>query len=323
MICGKRILITGGAGFIGTHIAGRLADANDVTLFDIDLENCLPYSAISGHQRVRRVRGDVMDAQLVDREVGASDIVLHCASTMGVARVIANALRTIETINVGTRNILEAATRHRDRIQRVVYLSTSEVYGDVLSADERVPASVGVGNDPRLCYASAKLMGEHQVWAYHRDFRIPTTIIRPFNVYGPYRTTSHAVGVFTVHALTGADLVLHGDGSQIRSWCYIDDFCDAVIASAERPEAIGQHFNIGNPIASVSIYELAHRIRELSGSASRITTTTRAVGDINVRVPHPENAKRLLDFSPRYDLTSGLRKTIGWYHEHLADFAHW
>jgi UDP-glucose 4-epimerase len=271
---------------------------------------------------VRKVEADVRNYDAIAPEVARADVVLHFASILGVKKVIDNARATIDTILLGTRNVLEAA-RQNGRIERLVNISTSEVYGNVMDATEGVPASVGTGNDARLCYASAKLMGEHLVWAYHRDFGIPTVIIRPFNIYGPRRTASNAVGVFIVKALAGSDLTLHGDGSQLRSWCYIDDFCDALVATIDAPGAAGQDFNVGNPVTAVTIYDLAQRIIRLSGSTSRLITTPYTFSDIGVRAPNSSKARELLAYNPKFDMESGLTATIQWHKDHLNDFESW
>jgi len=322
MISGKRILVTGGAGFIGTHVAERLALRNEVTLLDIDLGNALPYSQLCHDHRVRKLHGDVRDSALVEAEVARSQIILHFASILGVKEVIASARDTMDTIILGTRNVLEAAKRNPD-VERIVYISTSEVYGNIIDAREGAPASVGAVNDPRLCYSSAKLMGEHQVWAYHRDFELPTVIVRPFNIYGPRRKTGHAVGFFIIKALAGKDLTLYGDGSQLRSWCYVDDFCDGILACIGRDTAVGQDFNLGNPVTATTIYDLAERIIRLTGSSSEITQTKHTFSDIGVRAPNSRKAHELLGYTPRYGMDDGLRPTIRWYREHMDEFSHW
>lgn len=322
MIRDKKILITGGAGFIGTHIADRLVDGNEITLLDIDLGNALPYSPLEDEEGVRKVEGDVRDAALIEAEVARADIVLHYASLLGVQNVIDHARDTIDTIILGTRNVLEAA-RARGRLDRLVYISTSEVYGNIMDAREGQPASVGTQNDARLCYASAKLMGEHLIWAYHRDFGLPTVIVRPFNIYGERRKAGHAVGYFAVKALAGRDVIVHGDGSQLRAWCYIDDFCDAMMACIERKEAIGEDFNIGNPVTATTIYDLAERIIHLANSSSKLKQTEHTYSDIGVRAPNSIRARECLGYTPRYGLNAGLASTIEWYHQHLDDFQHW
>ena len=322
MIRDKTILNTGGAGFIGTHIAERLVEENEVTVLDIDLENALAYSPLANDECVRKVLGDVRDSKLISEEVASSQIVLHYASLIGVKNVIENARDTIDTIILGTRNVLEAASKNKN-IERLVYISTSEVYGNIINAEEGTPASIGTDNDARLCYASAKLMGEHQVWAYHRDFDLPTVVVRPFNIFGPRRLASYAVGQFIVKALAGADLTVYSDGSQLRSWCYIDDFCDGMIACIERDSAVGQDFNLGNPRTAVTIYDLAERIIRLSESSSKITTTEHTFSDIGVRAPNSQKARTRLGYTAKFDMDLGLRLTIDWYREHLDDFKHW
>jgi nucleoside-diphosphate-sugar epimerase len=319
MIEGKKVLITGGAGFIGTHIAEQLAAKNDVTLLDIDLNGPIRYSPLASDARVKKVEADVRNYDAIAPYVAECQILCHYASLIGVKNVIENSRATIDTILLGTSNVLEAARRN-DKIERLVNISTSEVYGSVMDATEGAAASVGTGNDPRLCYASAKLMGEHMVWAYHRDFGLPTVIVRPFNIYGPKRTASNAVTAFVVKALAGSDVTIHGDGSQLRSWCYIDDFRDGMLACLEKEGAVGQDFNLGNPVTAVTIYDLAERIIRLAGSSSKLITTPHTFNDIGVRAPNSSKARELLGYNPKFDMDSGLRPTIEWHRSHLDDF---
>jgi nucleoside-diphosphate-sugar epimerase len=322
MIQGKKVLITGGAGFIGTHVAERLVDRNDITLLDIDLDNALPYSPLAADDRIRKICGDVRDPEVVEDEVADCQILLHFASILGVREVIERARDTIDTIVLGTRNVLEAA-RKNPCIERIVYISTSEVYGNIIDASEGMPASVGTTNDARLCYASAKLTGEHQIWAYRRDFGLPTVIARPFNIYGPRRKTSHAVGHFIVRALANKNLTLHGDGSQLRSWCYIDDFCDGIMACIEDVAAVGEDFNLGDPRTAATIYDLAQRVIRLAKSSSRIITTPHTFIDIGVRAPNSVKVRTHLGCSPQYEMDDALECTIAWYRDNFDDFRHW
>jgi nucleoside-diphosphate-sugar epimerase len=322
MITNKKVLITGGAGFIGTHIAERLVERNEVTLFDVDLANALPYSRLANDSRVRKVQGDVRDAEALQEEVSRCQILLHYASILGVRKVIDHARDTIDTVLLGTRNMLEAA-RHNPRIERIVNISTSEVYGNVMDAREGATCNVSTANDARVCYASSKLAAEHIVWAYHRDFKLPTVIIRPFNIFGPMRKTDNAVGRFAVRAVAGKDVTMMGDGSQLRSWCYVDDFCDAMMASIENEKAIGQDFNIGNPVTAVTIYDLAARTIRLAKSSSKISTTAHTFSDIGVRAPSSVKARELLGYVPKFDLDAGLLPTIEWYRSRMDDFREW
>jgi dTDP-glucose 4,6-dehydratase len=137
------------------------------------------------------------------------------------------------------------------------------------------------------------------------------------------RNTSNAVSVFAVKAVANKDLVLHGDGSQVRSWCYIADFCEGVLAAAEKPAGAGQDFNIGNPVTASTIYDLAQRIIRLSGSRSRLVTTAHTFSDIGVRAPNMQKARELLSYHPTHDLDAGLTPTIEWFRQHADKFTHW
>jgi nucleoside-diphosphate-sugar epimerase len=322
MIEGKKVLITGGAGFIGTHVAGRLVDRNEVTLFDVDYTGGISYSPLAKDDRVRKIKADVRDEAAVREAVSRCDILLHYASILGVRKVIDHARDTIDTILIGTRNVMEAA-RHNSKIERIVNISTSEVYGNVMDGREGAPGSCSTGNDPRACYASAKLAAEHIVWAYHRDFKLPTVIVRPFNIYGSLRKTDNAVGRFCVQAIANKDVTLLGDGSQLRSWCYVDDFVDAMMQCIERKQAVGEDFNIGNPITAVTIYDLAARTIRLANSKSKLSTTAHTFSDIGVRAPNSVKAREMLDYHPKYDLDAGLLPTIEWYRQNLEDFRGW
>ena len=322
MITGKKVLITGGAGFIGTHMAERLADRNEVTLLDIDLANALPYSRLAHDSRVRKVQADVRNAEAVEEEVSRCQVLLHYASILGVRKVIENARDTIDTVLFGTRNVLEAAQRN-SRIERIVNISTSEVYGNVMDAREGATASVSTANDARVCYASSKLAAEHIVWAYHRDFKLPTVIVRPFNIFGPMRKTDNAVGRFAVRTVAGKDLTMLGDGSQLRSWCYIDDFCDAMLACIENEKAIGQDFNVGNPVTAVTIYDLAAHTIRLAKSGAKISTTATYLQRYRRPRANSLKARELLGYVPKFDLDAGLVPTIEWYREHQAEFREW
>lgn len=322
MVTGKKVLITGGAGFIGTHTAELLAADNEVTLFDLDLGGPLRFSPLAADPKVRKVVGDVRDPEALASEVARCDLLLHFASLVGVQWVIEHARDTIDTILLGTRNVLEAA-KANPNLERLIYISTSEVYGNIIDATEGAAASVGTANDARLSYASAKLAGEHLVWAYHRDFRLPTVILRPFNIFGPRRLTANAVGIFAVRALAGHDIRLHGDGSQLRSWCYVEDFISALGACLDKPAAVGQDFNIGNPVTATTIYDLAERIVRLTGSRSQIARTPYTFSDIGVRAPNSSKARELLGYVPRYDLDAGLTPTIEWHGRHLDALKHW
>ncbi len=149
---------------------------------------------------------------------------------------------------------------------------------------------------------------------------MPVVTVRPFNVFGPRRLGSHAILGFVLNALTGKPIEVHGDGSQIRSWCYIEDFCDAVIEMLARPKAVGEDFNIGNPQNTVTILQLAREIIQVTGRSVPIELTTSPFPDIEIRVPSLEKAREILGYQPNYDLRRGLELTTDWYREHLDFF---
>jgi nucleoside-diphosphate-sugar epimerase len=316
---GKTILITGGAGFIGASLAERLCESNTVILFDRTFDEMpLQYSAFKDSANIERIQGDVLDSAAVARQVRRAEIVIHLAAIVGVNRVRQNARQTIDVNFIGTSNALRATEGH-GHLTRFVYFSTSEIFGtNSFRADEGDTASIGPVSEARWSYSIAKLAGEHLVTAYHKELGIPTTIVRPFNIFGPKRTGEHALSRFILNALQDRELEVHGDGSQIRSWCYIDDFCDGVLRTLCRDEAIGQDFNIGSTRNTLTIYELAKRVVQLTGSKSNIIFTHQDFSDIDVRVPRLDKARRLLGYEARYELEEALELTIDWYRQFVS-----
>ncbi len=309
----KSILITGGAGFIGTHLALRLADHHHVKLLDKNVaQNSLGHTSLAEHANVQVIVGDVRDQSLVASLMADVDTVVHLASLIGVQYVVDHARDTIDTIVFGTRSVLEAARQH-GRLARLINVSTSEVYGDAGATADMALASVSTRNDPRASYASSKLLGEHLAWAYFRDFGVPVVNVRPFNVYGPLQLTSNATNAFITRALTGEKLLVHGDGSQLRTWCYIDDFIAGMLQCLTRPDAVGEDFNLGNPLTTSTVFDLAQRIVRLCGSSSPIELVPRPFSDFAVRLHDWEKASRLLDYAPQVDLDAGLARTIAWH----------
>ena len=175
---------------------------------------------------------------------------------------------------------------------------------------------VGPITEARWSYSMAKLAGEHLVQSYFREAKMPTAIVRPFNVFGPRRTGDYALFRFIMSAIAGKPVEVHGDGSQIRSWCYIEDFCDALVALLERPEAVGEDFNIGNSANTVTVKDLARRVIEIAGSSSDMKSVENPFPDIQIRVPSLEKAQKLLGYNPQYDLNTALALTIDWHREH-------
>ena len=250
---------------------------------------------------------------MVEFARGATHIV-HCAGIAGVDTVLASPVRTMRVNMIGTYNVLEAALATKDTLERFVEFSTSEVFGThAINSREGNVTTIGSVGEARWTYAVSKLAGEHMAHAYYDELRVPTVTVRPFNVYGPGQIGGGAIRAFIEAALAGRDLTIHGDGSQIRAWCYVDDMVEAVLLSLERPEAVGQSFNIGNARSTVTIYDLAQRIKRLSGCPGEIAFQPLHYADVEIRMPNVEKARELLGFEAKVDLDEGLERTIAWY----------
>lgn len=312
-ITGKRIFITGGAGFIGATIVGRLVADNEIVVFDTFGRDSLTGKPFGTHPNLRTVRGDVRDAAALAKAMDGAQIALHLAAVAGVDTVIKSPTTTLSVNITGTGNFLEAA-RALPACERVVTFSTSEVFGSyAYRVSESDTVTTGAVGEARWTYAVGKLAGEHLTYAYYKEFGLPAVIVRPFNVYGPGQIGEGAIHVFAKRALAGEELVVHGEGDQIRSWTYIDDMVDGILLVMEHPAAVGESFNIGNPRGTVTINALAELVVAITGGASRIVHVPRTGVDVELRIPSIEKARRLLDFSPKVDLRAGIERTLDWY----------
>ena len=277
------------------------------------------YTDLPGRDNVLFVQGDICDLDSVSAAVDDCDIVIHAAAIVGVHNVLSAPRKTIETNFSGTQNLLRAVAGRK--LDRFVYFSTSEVFGGgSFRAEESHRASIGTVQEARWSYSIAKLAGEHLCYAYYREFGLPLVIVRPFNVYGQKRTGDHAMLRFLVGALRDEPLEVHGDGSQVRAWCHISDFCDALMAMLERDEAVGHDFNIGNPRATLTIYELAKRVIQVTKSKSKLGFLHIEYSDIDIRVPKTTKAQNILGYVPKVEIEDGIAQAAAWYREHLDDF---
>lgn len=318
-LSGKRIVITGGAGFIGTTLARRLVDDNEIAAFDNLHRNSLGGTGLGEHPNFTFVQGDVLDAdRLVEVVRGATHLV-HAAAIAGVDTVRESPVRTMRVNLIGTYNALEAALASRDTIERVIEFSTSEVFGTyAFKVDEEHVTTQGSVGEARWTYAVSKLAGEHMAHAYYDELGLPTVSVRPFNVYGPGQIDGGAIRAFIETALAGDDLVIHGDGSQIRAWCFVDDMVDALVLALEHPNAVGQSFNIGNARSAVTIYDLAQRIKRLTGCPGELVFRPLHYADVELRIPNVDKARELLGFEAKVDLEEGLTRTIASYRGKLG-----
>jgi UDP-glucose 4-epimerase len=311
---GKRIFITGGAGFIATTLARLLVDENEVTAYDNLHRDALSATDLLEHPNFTLVRGDVLDAAHVAEAAKGATHIVHCAAIAGVDTVRESPVRTMRVNMIGTYNVLEAALGTGDSLERIVDFSTSEVFGTHAdNVHEGHVSTIGSVGEARWTYAVSKLAGEHLAHAYHDELDLPTVTVRPFNVYGPGQIGGGAIRAFIEAALAGRDLVIHGDGTQVRAWCYVDDMVRAVLLCLERPEAVGQSFNIGNDRSVVTILELARLIKGLTGCPGEIVFQPLHYADVEIRSPNVAQARTLLGFEAEVDLDEGLERTIAWY----------
>lgn len=319
MIANHRIFITGGSGFIGSHLCERLVENNRLVLLDNGHRNALQYSGIKDHPNLQVIRGDVCQPEEVTGAMKGCDMVVHMAAIAGIDSVVSKPIRTMQVNLLGTLNVLEAAAQVKSGLERVVLFSTSEVYGPhVYRATEDSLTTQGPVGEPRWTYAVSKVAAEHFGFCYQDAFQLPVTIIRPFNVYGPRQVGEGAIHKFCVGALRHQELSVSGDGTQIRAWCYVSDFVDGVMAILEQEKAKRQVFNLGNPGQTATILALAERVIRLAQSRSQIVFSRYPMADVEVRVPSIQKARDLLGFNPRVNLEEGIQRTLNWYRDHDA-----
>lgn len=317
---GKTIFLTGGAGFIGSTLTNRLLSDNKVVVYDNGHRNALRDSSAWNHPNLFFIHGDVLNYDKLSAAIKEAkpNMVLHLAAIAGVDTVLRVPTRTMKINFIGTYNVLEATVANAPKVERFVDFSTSEVFGThVYHAEERSSTTLGTVGEARWTYAVSKLAAEHLVHNYGKESGLPTVSIRPFNVFGPGQVGVGAIHTFVVRALQNLPLEIHGDGNQIRAWCYIDDMVDGILRTLTRSEAPGHVFNIGNPRGTVTINTLAEKIRDFSGSSSPLVYVKKDYVDVELRIPSIEKAIQLLDYQPKVDLNEGLGRTIAWYRSQM------
>jgi nucleoside-diphosphate-sugar epimerase len=315
----KRICITGGAGFIGSHLAERLVEHNEVVVFDNLHRNAIQFAHLDSHPHLRFIKGDVMDYDGVRAAMTGCHVVIHCAAIAGVYSVDRNAVMTMEVNLLGTHQVVKAALDVG--VERFVEFSTSEVYGPFIhKGKEDDLTTIGPVGENRWVYAASKLASEHLSFAHHKEDGLPLVIVRPFNVYGPRQVGDGAIRGMILQALQHAVITLYNDGTQIRAWCYVDDFVDGVLRCLVQPEAVGHAFNIGNPQGTVTNFELANMIIRLTKSRSAIVFKPHPGPEVDLRVPSIDKASSVLGFQPKISLEAGIARTISWYAENLVGF---
>lgn len=318
-IKGKTIFITGGTGFIGSRIAERLIQDNRIVIYNNQIRNALQYSPIKDHKNLQCIQGNVVDqVKLVAAiEETQPEYIIHCAAVAGVDAVIKDPVNTLEVNIDGSHNVLKGALKVKN-LKRVIMFSTSEIFGsESMMSTEVMPAVIGAVGEARWTYALSKLATEHYAHAYFLKHKIPTVILRPFNIYGPGQVGEGALSIFIQKALRNDTIEVHGDGHQIRAWCYVDDIVEASLTVLSHPKAVGESFNIGNNRSTVSIQTLAETVVQLLRSSSRIVHIPRPYVDIELRSPNTTKAEEMLGFVAKMELEEGILLTTEYYKRFL------
>jgi UDP-glucose 4-epimerase len=318
----KKILITGGAGFIGSHLAEELiARGDDVSVIDDlttgSLENILE---LKTNPRFHFVLGSILEENKIDELVRECDVVYHLAAAVGVKLVFENPVQTMMVNVRGSENILNSALRFA---KKVFVASTSEVYGKDINPDTKKFSEsddISLGTSLRWCYACSKAMDEYLAISYHKKMGLPVVVGRFFNTVGPRQTGAYGMVIprFVGQALAGQPITVFGDGLQVRSFSYVTDIVKAVITLIDDPKANGQVFNIGSEEA-VTVMDVAKAVKAKTGSSSEIVKMSyrQAYGgdfeDIRYRVPDLTKIRKAIGYEPTYSFDDILSLIIDYH----------
>lgn len=319
MLTNKRIFITGGAGFIGSTLIGKLIDDNEIIAYDNMDRDSLSHQKFANNKNLKLIKGNILDFDMLKEAMNNAEIVIHAAAIAGIVNTVKSPVRTMRVNMLGTANVLEAAKENKN-LERFMDFSTSEVFGShAFKVNEVAETVTGAVGEARWTYAVSKLAGEHLTHAYHREYGLPTVTVRPFNIYGPGQIGEGAIQIFIRKALNNEDIYIFGDGNQIRAWCYVDDMIDGILLGLTHEKAIGESFNIGNARAVTTIYGLAQIVCRILNSKSKIVFKEALSADIELRVPDVFKAKKLIGYQAKVDLDEGIEKTADWYIKNMKD----
>ena len=293
-----KIIVTGGSGFIGSNVVKYLSKNHEVKIFDFKKPDNLDNEFI---------QGDITDSKHVINSIKDCDVVIHLAATLGVVNTETNPVLTLDTNLGGTINVLEACKINK--IKKIIFSSSSEVYGEPL----KIPMDEDDKPIPMTTYGIAKFAAEEYIKAYSKTFGLEYTLFRLFNVYGDQQATDWVLPEFVSKAISNKDIIVHGDGLQTRSFCYVTDISNAFSLTLDK--ANGQLINIGNNHEPITIKELANKIIELSNSKSSVKfipfeETKRNRSEILIRVPNIEKAEKLIGYKQKISLEEGVLKVI-------------
>jgi nucleoside-diphosphate-sugar epimerase len=310
----KKVLITGGFGFMGAHLAVALTKGGfGVTLFDNSEWRTSSAFAIGLEKNplVDRVFGSVMKAADLDLLKDDFDYIIYAAGVLGIKKVAEQQILTMDVNITGTRQILDVATRQKS-LKRFVQFSTSEVYGQFASSPDEDQPFLIPAHGRRWCYATSKVAGEYLVSAFSAERKLSAVVVRPFNVYGAYRYGSNALTTFVKNALAGEKLTISGTGQQTRSWCHISDYVQGVLACLQADGVCGEAFNIGNDKNNITMFNLAQLICRIVDSQSAIFVDGVESEDVQFRQPNIDKARKLLNYEPKVELSAGIEDLVRW-----------
>lgn len=314
------ILITGGAGFIGSNFVRMVVKRFPRT--DVHVLDALTYAGnpenfprdLLDNPRFHFWHGNVCNPCIVGDLMERVDTVVHFAAESHVARSIYDNALFFQTDVLGTQVVANQVLRNRRRIKRFIHISTSEVYGTALSEpmDEDHPLN------PLSPYASAKCGADRLIYSYARTYDLPVVILRLFNQYGPFQHLEKCVARFVTSAISGTTLTIHGDGSAARDWCYVDDTCTAILNALEVPldAVMGEVINLGTGIAT-DVLSIARKIVELRGQpATLLEHVEDRPAQVDLHISSTEKARQLLGWQASTNLDDGLTQTLEWYATH-------
>lgn len=317
----KKIFITGGAGFIGSHLTERLvAEGHQVAIFDNLHRNAIKYSDILNHPSVTFTQGDILDLPALTKAMEGAEVVMHLAAIAGVSNYYNFPAKTLKVNLIGTYNVLEAMVALG--IKSMFDMSTSETFGtDAVEVDESTYQRIGPPQDKRWCYAGSKIGGEQLIFRYAEEYGWNATVIRPFNVYGPRQIGEGAIANFSRSILEGKNLRIEGSGMAVRSWCYITDFIDALLLILNNQHKGPEAFNLGNPFAIATTVSLAEELLRASQRIegrepkSTIDFVPMDFTEIRVRYPNVAKLRNMYGWQPKVNLYDGIYNTLKWFNE--------
>lgn len=315
----KRVLVTGGAGFISSTVIRYLLASTGYDVVSLDaltyagnLENL---ADVIGHERLTLVHGDIRDAALVRDIVSRVDVIVNAAAESHVEKSIEEGASEFVTTNVeGTQILLDAV--RRTPVERFILISSSEVYGTAVTD----PMDEGHPLQPRSPYAATKAGGDRLAYSYFVTYGLPIVIVRPFNNYGPRQHPEKVIPRFITQALTGEALTIHGDGHASRDWLYVDDDAEAIVALIDAPveDVAGEVVNVATGV-DISVADIADLVLAAVGNPlATIVHVAERPGQVDRHIGSTDKMERLTGWRPRTGFAEGLERTVAWYRENEA-----